>query len=157
MIDKIHKIVYVPIEKLIPSDYNPRKASQKQLDDLKESIKRFGFPDPIIVNSASKRKNIIIGGHMRHKVASELGLKELPVVYVNIPDIKKEQELNIRLNKNSGEFDFNMLANIDEDLLKDIGFDLSEMTIITGIEEPNEKEIDLLETKNECPKCGYKW
>jgi DNA modification methylase len=46
---------------------------------------------------------------------------------VNIPDIEKEKELNIRLNKNTGEFDYDLLANFDEDFLKDIGFDEKEL------------------------------
>ena len=66
--------VYVPIDKLIKADYNPRKWDEKALNDLKQSIKRFGIVDPAIVNIAPKRKNIVIGGHMRIEAAKGLGI-----------------------------------------------------------------------------------
>ena len=115
-------ILYVPIGSLRPSEYNPRKISKEAMEQLKESIRRFQLVDPIIVNSASNRKNVVIGGHMRLLAAKELKFKEIPVVYVNIPDIEKEKELNIRLNKNTGAWDWNLLANFDENFLNDIGF-----------------------------------
>lgn len=121
------EITQVKISKLKPSEYNPRKWDQKAIEQLTESIKRFGLVDPIIVNSAKERHNIVIGGHFRLEVAKRLGYQEVPVYYINIPDVKKEQELNLRLNKNTGDWDFDLLANLDEDLLKDIGFDSEEL------------------------------
>jgi len=88
------KVHYVPISELKPAEYNPRKWNQNQIDALKESIKRFGLVDPIICNSAPNRKNVVIGGHFRLKVAKEMRHKTMPVAYVNIPDIQKEKELN---------------------------------------------------------------
>ena len=78
------------IEKLKPSTYNPRKWSDDSIRDLTESIKRFGLVDPIIVNSAPNRKNIVIGGHFRLFVAKKLGYKEVPVVSMLIFLILKE-------------------------------------------------------------------
>ena len=54
------------IEELKPAEYNPRQASEKQYDDLKQSIEKFGIVDPVIVN---KRNNRIVGGHFRVRVA----------------------------------------------------------------------------------------
>jgi len=136
------KVEYVDINTLLFADYNPRKASKEQTEQLKESIKRFGLVEPVVVNSAENRKNIIIGGHFRVKVAKELGIKQVPVVYVNIPDIEKEKELNIRLNKNTGEFDYELLANFDENLLKDIGFtDIELDQIFTEEPQPEDDEV----------------
>ncbi|MFA7254069.1 MAG: DNA methyltransferase [Patescibacteria group bacterium] len=129
-----YKIEYVSVGKLIPADYNPRKWNEKQLSDLKESLTRFGFVDPAIVNCASNRKNIVIGAHMRITAAKALGIKEIPCVFVNIPEIEKEKELNLRLNKNTGEFDFNLLASFDENFLVDIGFDSEELDDIFEVE-----------------------
>jgi len=125
MTTKDIKIVKVKIKNLKPAEYNPRKASKEEWEQLERSIKTFGLVDPIIVNSNPDRKNIIIGGHFRCKVAEGIGIKEIPVVYINIKDIKKEQELNLRLNKNNGEFDLDLLANMDFDLLGEVGFDLA--------------------------------
>jgi len=121
------EIVEVPINKLKPAEYNPRKADEKQVKDLTESIKRFGLIDPIICNSAPNRKNVVIGGHFRLRIAKQLGYKKVPVYYVYIRDLAREQELNLRLNRNVGEWDFDLLANFDEDLLVDVGFENSEL------------------------------
>lgn len=137
-------IVYVPIGDLKPAEYNPRKADEKQHSNLKASIEKFGLKDPIIVNSASNRKNVIIGGHFRVRVAQDLGIKDVPVVYVNIPDLEREKELNVRLNRNTGDFDFDLLANFDQDMLKDIGFDSKELDKIFQLTN-DEKEDDVPE------------
>jgi len=122
-----YKIEYVAVEDLIPADYNPRKWSDKQLADLKDSIKQYGFVDPAIVNSNSNRKNIVVGAHMRLIAAKALGIKMVPVVYIDIADIDKEKELNLRLNKNTGEFNFDLLAEFDENFLARVGFDSEEL------------------------------
>lgn len=120
-------IVYVPINSLKPAEYNPRKISEESMRQLKESISRFELIDPIIVNSAPKRKNVVIGGHMRLLAAKKLGHKTVPVVYVNIPSLKKEKELNLRLNKNTGDWDFEKLKAFNMDLLLDIGFESEDL------------------------------
>src|SRR5665213_1514478 len=130
MENKNISIVQVPITNLRPATYNPRKASKESLAHLKESISRFQLVDPIIVNSAPKRKDIVIGGHQRLRAAKSLGYKTVPVVYVNIPSLKKEQELNLRLNRNTGEWDFEKLKFFEADFLTEIGFsdaDLSDV------------------------------
>ena len=86
-------IVSVEVNKLKSAEYNPRKWSDQAIADLTESIKKFGLVDPIIVNSAPNRENIVIGGHFRMKIARDLGYKEVPVYYINLPDIEKEKEL----------------------------------------------------------------
>ena len=96
------RVVYVPASNLKPAVYNPRRWSDKAFADLKESIMTFGTVDPIIVNGAPNRRNIVIGGHFRLAVAKDLGIQEVPVVYLNIPDEEREKELNLRLNKNTG-------------------------------------------------------
>jgi len=134
------KIIYVSINDLKPAEYNPRKADKKQIEDIKKSIEHFGLVDPIIVNSAENRKNIVIGGHLRLKIAKELGYKKVPVVYVDIPDIEKEKELNLRLNKNTGEWDFDLLLNnFNKDLLKDVGFEIDLFSENEQLEEKEEK------------------
>ncbi len=124
------KIHYVDTNSLHPADYNPRKWDDVAIDKLTESIQRFGLVDPIIVNSAPKRKNTIIGGHFRWSVAKKMGIKEVPVVYLNIPDIKKEKELNLRLNRNTGEWDLELLKILDIEMLLDVGFDDADLSTI---------------------------
>lgn len=131
--------VEVPINDLIPADYNPRKHDEVATEQLKQSILRFGLVDPIIVNSATNRKNIIIGGHFRLEVAKTMGYETVPVVFIEIADLEKEKELNLRLNKNTGEFDWNLLAKFDESVLADIGFSSDELDTIFDINVEPEK------------------
>lgn len=134
-------VKYVAISELKPADYNPRKWDESAINQLKESINRFGLVDPIIANGAAERFNVVIGGHFRLKVAKDLGYAEIPVVYINIPDINKEKELNLRLNKNLGDWDWNLLTNFDESFLSDVGFDSEELDDIFG--EKTEQIFDL--------------
>ena len=132
-------ITNIPINELKLAGYNPRKWDKTAFENLKESIQRFGLVDPLLVNSAPNRKNIIIGGHFRWHVAKELGFKEVPVVYLNIPDLEKEKELNLRLNKNLGEWDLKLLADFDESILADIGFSSEELDDIFDLDDTPEQ------------------
>jgi DNA modification methylase len=142
MKDNKLNIIYVPTDQLRLSEYNPRKWSKEAIGHLKASIKKYGFVDPIIVNSAPKRRGIVIGGHFRLTIAKELKIADVPVVYLNIPDLEKEKELNIRLNKNTGEFDWDRLTDFSESFLSDIGFSSEDLDSIFAIEDTSE-EFDL--------------
>ena len=112
------KIEKVKIAELNPAEYNPRRMTNKQYEDLKNSLEKFGLVDPIIINS----DNTVVGGHQRLRIMREMGAELVPVVRVNLSK-EDEKELNIRLNKNSGEFDLDILANnFEVDELKDWGF-----------------------------------
>lgn len=137
--DEKLNIVYVPVNMLISATYNPRKWDSDACTKLKESLSRFGFVDPLVVNSATNRENIVIGGHFRLKIAKDMGISEVPVVYVNIPDIDKEKELNLRLNRNTGEWDFKLLAEFDSSLLNIVGFSSEEIDDIFGLEDTPEQ------------------
>ena len=146
-------ISYVPVDQLRSSEYNPRKWDKEAIIQLKESIKRYGLVDPLLVNAASNRRGVIIGGHFRFSIIKELGIKEVPVVYINIPDLEKEKELNIRLNKNTGEFDFELLKDFSPDLLSDIGFDPNDLAniwdndiCIKGEDFDEEKELEKIKS-----------
>ncbi|CAN5713624.1 DNA modification methylase [soil metagenome] len=144
------QIIKVNVKQLNPSPYNPRKWSDEAVKQLTESIQQFGLVDPILVNSAPNRKDVVIGGHFRLKIAKDLGIKEVPVVYIDIPDIELEKELNIRLNKNLGDWDHELLAEFDETLLSTIGFDSQDLDEIFDmvVDEPEtfdlEKELSKL-------------
>ena len=132
-------VEYISTNLLKPAEYNPRKWDKEAETQLKESIKKYGIVDPLLANAAENRKNIVIGGHFRLSVIKELGIKKVPVVYINIPDIEKEKELNIRLNKNTGEFDWDLLATFDESFLSNIGFSSEELDNIFATEDTPEQ------------------
>ena len=117
------KIVKKKIKDLIPADYNPRTLSDQQFSDLKRSFENLGTLEPAVININPDRKNIIISGHQRLKVAESLGMSSYPCVEVDF-DIDKEKEANIRMNKNTGEWDMDALENFfDISDLNEWGFD----------------------------------
>jgi len=136
------KIEYARVDSLKAASYNPRRWDEESAKQLKESISRFGVVDPLIVNAAEGREGVVIGGHFRLEVIKQLGMETVPVVYVTIPDIEKEKELNVRLNRNTGEFDLDLLAEFDESFLTDIGFSSEELDDIFPTEE-NVEQFDL--------------
>jgi len=151
--------VEVSINDLTTPEYNPRKHDNLAKEQLKESIRRFGIVAPVVANSTPARKNIVIGGNFRLEVIKELGYITVPVVYVDIPDLDREKELNIRLNKNTGEFDWDLLAQFGESMLVDIGFNSSEIdTIFDNEDIPEEfnleKELKKLDIKTINTKKG---
>jgi len=116
------KIKQRKISELNPAEYNPRQLTDKQYKQLKKSLKTFGCVEPVVINSNPMRKDIIVGGHQRCKVWFDLGNDTIPTVEVEL-DEAAEMELNVRLNKNTGEFDFDMLSSyFDMEVLKEWGF-----------------------------------
>ena len=116
---------------------NPRQLSDHDAKNIKQSMETFGLADPLIVNT----DNTIIGGHMRKRVIGDNDR----VVDVRVPSRqltdREVEELNIRLNRNSGEFDFDILANEFEvgDLL-DWGFTEFNLGINSEIDYKKEWE-----------------
>lgn len=136
-------IVQVKIEELNSATYNPRKWDKDALERLKESITKHDMVNPLIANCDPKRKNILIGGHMRLAAAKELGFTELPVIYLNIPDIATEQDLNLRLNRATGEWDYDLLKEFSEEMLTDVGFTSEEIDDIFDLDLETPEEFDL--------------
>ena len=123
------KIVKRKIKELRPADYNPRYLSEKAEEDLTESLSKFGLCDPIIININKERKGIVIGGHQRLKIWAKLGNTEIDCVELDLSE-KDEKELNIRLNKNTGEFDIELLKeHFENECLLNYGFEDFELGI----------------------------
>jgi len=127
------------ISELKPFPGNPRQANEKQWKDLERSLDKFNLADPLVINT----DNTVIGGNFRLKVLKEKGIKEVDVRVPNRKLTRKEaEELNLRLNKNQGEWDESLLANFDEDLLKDVGFEAEELDEIFGLEIEDEFDVE---------------
>lgn len=148
------------IKDLVPYVANPRQITDKQAKDLKASLDKFGVAEPIVINT----DNTIIGGHQRKKILETMiGVDPDYEVDVWVPDrelsIDESRELNVRLNKNVAEFDFDVLANNFElDDLLDWGFEKSELDLemyyAPEFEEYDESVADDVEMI-ECPNCGH--
>ena len=86
--------------------------SPEEHDKLKRSIRRFGIVDPFIVRS---RDNLVIGGHQRLEDALELGIARVPIVRIHVSD-REMKALNLALNRISGDWDEDRLAEILSEL-----------------------------------------
>lgn len=131
------------ISELKDYEKNPRKLSPQAAEHLKQSLERFGLIDKPIINL----DNTIIGGHQRKKTLKKMGIKQ---VEVNVPDRQltdqEVEELNIRLNRNTGEWNFKCLEedwNMND--LLTWGFNIDEFTA-------NEHVIEK-KSEDECPTC----
>ena len=118
---KALKIVNVTTGDLKPATYNPRKISNADFAQLVESVRQYDMVEPIVANSYPNRLNTVIGGHMRLRAAVELGYETVPVVYINLSE-ERERALNLRLNRNTGEFDLELLKAFDIEELLSVGF-----------------------------------
>jgi DNA modification methylase len=116
------EIVQVQISELRPAVYNPRKIAEKDFAQLVESIRQFTMIEPLVVNSNDDRYGVIIGGHQRYEAAKILDYKTVPVVFINLSE-ELERQLNLRLNRNTGQFDMDLLKNFDIEMLLKVGFD----------------------------------
>ncbi len=131
---KTAELRMIPVSKLKPAEYNPRKKlkpGDKEYEKIKNSIEEFGFADPLVVNADMT----IIGGHQRLTVAMALGYTEVPCAVVDVDKIR-EKALNIALNKITGAWDENLLAELLEDI-QSSDFDLGK----TGFDPPEIEQL----------------
>lgn len=117
------------IAELRAAEYNPRRLTEKQYKELRASMTEMGTLQPAVVNTYKGRENVIIAGHQRIKIAKHMGMKDYPCLEVSF-DPAKEKRANLRLNKNLGEWDFDILANeFDMDELLEVGFTEKDLRI----------------------------
>jgi hypothetical protein len=136
------QIVYVDINEIKPTEYNPRKITPKEKKELYDSLVKYGLCLPLTLNNFKGRENILISGHQRLKIAKELGITLIPVTYETL-DIEEEKELNIRLNKNTGQFDMEKLITVsDREKLIEIGFASKDLQKVLSLFEEKFNEID---------------
>lgn len=124
----------IKIADLVPASYNPRKAlkpGDKEYEKIKRSIEEFGYCEPVIVNSDMT----IIGGHQRVTVLKDLGYSEIDCIVIDI-DKTKERALNIALNKITGEWNKELLADLIAEL-QDSDFDVT----FTGFDPPEIEQL----------------
>lgn len=120
------------VDQLMPYGENPRQMTEKGASDLKKSLEKFNLVEIPAIDT----DNTICAGHMRLRTLQLLGRgnEQIDVRVPNRKLTKEEfQEYNIRSNKNTGGWNYDLLANFDKDLLVDWGFEKLEL----------QKEFDL--------------
>lgn len=77
----------LPVDEIIPYWRNPRKIPQVAVDAVAESIERYGYHQPIVVDS----DKVIIVGHTRHAALKQLGITEVQVYVADLPEAKARE------------------------------------------------------------------
>ena len=125
----------VSVKDLIPYERNTKKHDKTQINNVAESIKQYGFVQPIVID----KDNVVVIGHCRLLAAKKLKMKEVPCVCVD--DLTDEQVKALRIvdNKsNESPWDFDILPDELADL------DLSGFDFDFGIED-EEEETEIVE------------
>ena len=131
------KIEYLPIETLKPYEKNTRKHSQKSIDNIARSIKKYGMCDAIGIWSD---KNIIVEGHGRYLACKQIGEKSVPCVRLDHLTDEERREYAIAHNATAELSDWDAL-NMELEL-EDL--DLSDFDFDFGIED-EEEETEIVE------------
>ena len=149
-------IVEIKLSELKDYENNPRK-NDGAVDAVAESIKQFGFKNPIIID----KDFVIVAGHTRKRAAEKLGLKTAPCIIAD--DLTEEQIQAFRLVDNKtaelAEWDYQKLEEELRNMTIDMeqfGFDHLAEIDWAGVEDLTESsyeepEKDLLE----CPNCHH--
>lgn len=140
------KIELVELSKIKPYENNPRH-NEKAVDGVANSIKKFGFKVPIVVD----KNYVIINGHTRYLASQKLGLESVPVIVAK--DLTPEQVTKYRLADNKvGELaDWNLemlgdeIAELKDVDFGELGFNEIELMILTEDIEPEEFDKNEIE------------
>lgn len=150
------EIIIKGINEIRPYENNPR-VNDGAVGAVAESIREFGFQQPIVVD----RDGVIIAGHTRYKAAQKLGLTEVPVVVAD--KLTDEQVRAYRLADNKtgelAEWDFTALkeelAGIGELDMSLFGFTDKESAEAVDLSDEPEEGGDSDGKLMHCPKCGF--
>ena len=132
-------IVYKPIKELKPYKKNAKKHSKEQVEQIANSIKEFGFTQPVIID----KHNSVVAGHGRILGAKKAGLKQVPTVCLE--ELTEEQIKAYRLvdNKlNESEWDYSLLDEELENLTEDIDMDLFGFEMDEQQEKETKKKVE---------------
>jgi len=125
----------IPVESIIPYEFNEKKHPEQQVHRIAKSINKFGFIQPLVVDG----KNNLIIGHGRLMAAKRLKMESVPVIRKENLTEEEIAELRLLDNKlNESEWDAARLGLYGKDLLIDIGFTNGEL----------EKLFDKVKTKD---------
>jgi DNA modification methylase len=144
------QIEHVDIETLHPDPANPRRISPAELEALTRSLKEYGFLQPVL---ARREDKTVIGGHQRLLAARRLGMKTVPVIFVDLTP-EQARVLNLALNKISGTWDEELLARMLADLQPVDGIDLTLAGFAEDELDKLLKSLDVRE-KRERPEAGF--
>ena len=142
----------ISIKDLVPYDRNTKKHDKTQINNVAESIKQYGFVQPIVID----KDNVFVIGHCRLLAAKQLKMKEVPCVCVD--DLTEEQVKALRIvdNKsNESEWDLDILPDELAELdLSSFDFDFGVSLDEDDTETKEREEISLNESVSVVVECS---
>lgn len=115
-------IKMLPISEIIPYDRNPRQHPQSQIEELKNSIRQWGWTIPVLVDEV----NVVIAGHGRLFAAKELGIEKVPCLVAGDWSEEQKKAYVIADNKLAENSSWDQAKYVSElKSLDDVGFDLT--------------------------------
>ncbi|MFA2198166.1 ParB/Srx family N-terminal domain-containing protein [Escherichia coli] len=138
------KIEYLPVGKLLRYAKNSRTHSDEQVEQLVNSIREFGFTNPVLIDE----KNELIAGHGRLAAAEILEMDKVPAIRLSNLSEKQKKAYRIADNKlalNAG-WDMQLLAEEVKELMDDdfdidlLGFNDAELDEMLSDEQPQEED-----------------
>lgn len=124
----------VDLKSIVPNPWNYNTQPEETFTKLAESLRRYGFVQPIIVRHKGGKLEIINGEH-RWRAAQMLSMKQVPVIDLGELDDGKAKQLSIILNELGGSPDQVRLADLLRDINAEVPFeDLSTVMPFTGNE-----------------------
>ena len=142
----------ISIKDLVPYDRNTKKHDKTQINNVAESIKQYGFVQPIVID----KDNVVVIGHCRLLAAKQLKMKEVPCVCVD--DLTEEQVKALRIvdNKsNESEWDLDILPDELAELdLSSFDFDFGVSLDEDDTETKEREEISLNESVSVVVECS---
>jgi site-specific DNA-methyltransferase (adenine-specific) len=151
--EKIMDVKNIPIKEIVPYARNAKKHDKRQIDNVAESIRQYGFVQPVVID----RDGVIVIGHCRVLAAKKLGMEAVPCVCVD--DLTPEQVNALRLvdNKtNESDWDMDLLSmELPEIDLSAFDFDWGLPEITEEVIEDEAPEVD--EDAEPITKLGDIW
>ena len=131
-LSRAKEIVNIPLELVRPNTYQPRKNfNQESLEELTESIRKYGVLQPINVRTNGSRFYELIAGERRLRASEMAGLKEIPAIVVDATD---EDSAVLALIENLQREDLNYIEEAEgyESLIKDHNYTQEQLAEIIG-------------------------
>ena len=156
------KVQQVPLDSLKQYDGNAKKHTNAQISAVENSIKEFGFKNPILAWHNEDGVPEIVAGHGRAIAAKNLGMENVPVIFVD--DLTDAQRRALALVDNqttmmtgwdSEQLGYELDTLGDEFSMNDLGFDIDAAADIDSLFRDDNSEQKEHETRSvTCPNCG---
>ncbi len=153
------------IDQLTPYKHNARVHSEEQVEQIAQSIKEFGFVNPVLIDD----QNTILAGHGRVEAAKKLNIQKVPTIKIEHLSEKEKKAYILADNKlaEMSYWDYDILESELSEIqelnfdIKTIGFEPNELKHLEkNKEKVGVKEIDLdafKEFKHICPRCSFQF